>query len=98
MDNEDLVDTSPNLSLDQSSLPPLSIRLWEANGRQCGLCGKYLEIQHLTLDHVVPKVHGGKREGNLLPAHSWCNNQKGDRLPTEIELRRLIDNNARILY
>lgn len=43
---------------------------------------------HLTLDHVVPKSKDGRTTwNNLVTACSRCNSQKGDRTPTEANMR-----------
>ena len=36
----------------------------------------------VTVDHIVPKAHGGTdRIENLQPAHGKCNNEKADNMP-----------------
>lgn len=45
----------------------------------------------MTVDHIVPKTHGGSDSwDNLVAACARCNNRKGDRLPEEagMKLRR----------
>ena len=36
-----------------------------------------------TMDHVKPRAKGGKKAGNLRPAHRICNITKADRTPTK---------------
>ena len=44
----------------------------------CVYCGKTYELQELTLDHVRPKIFGGKDiTSNLVPACVKCNQDKG---------------------
>lgn len=62
-------------------------RLWDALDRLCGICGSGIEaLDEVTYDHVVPRSKGGGNYGNLVPAHSRCNGEKGDRLPYGCEL------------
>lgn len=57
-------------------------------GRRCVYCGDRLEIETATLDHVVPRAHGGPHlPGNLVPACAPCNRMKADMLPFEFFTR-----------
>ena len=50
--------------------------------RKCQYCGK--GEGPMTVDHVIPRSHGGSETwGNLVCACSVCNNKKGDRTPQE---------------
>jgi len=57
----------------------------------CYLCGHEIDPcignpRHpgvKTLDHVKPRAKGGKKAGNLRPAHRICNITKADRTPTK---------------
>ena len=52
----------------------------------CGYCGAAVGARHLTMDHRVPLIRGGKStKGNLVPACKSCNNQKKSLLPIEWE-------------
>lgn len=52
---------------------------------RCQYCGQH--DPQLTLDHVVPKRHGGKDTWeNLVAACIRCNNVKGDRTPEQAEM------------
>lgn len=52
----------------------------------CGLCGAPItRLSEVTFDHVVPRAKGGGNYANLVPAHSGCNNDKSDRMPTACE-------------
>lgn len=51
----------------------------------CNICGNpILRKQKMSIDHHIPKMHGGTdfRE-NLFPAHQICNSIKGDMMPDE---------------
>lgn len=48
-------------------------------GNRCAYCGKELDYNAVTLDHVIPKSKGGTREeSNLYPACQKCNGLKRD--------------------
>ena len=48
----------------------------------CQYCGN--NEGHMTIDHVIPRSHGGGETwDNLVCACSICNNKKGDRTPHE---------------
>ena len=58
------------------------------NGSCCG-CNTKFEIQHLEIDHIVPRSQGGGHEReNLQLLCSNCNRRKGDR-PMEYLMARL---------
>ena len=65
-------------------------------GRQngtCGGCGTRFEIQHLTIDHIIPQASGGSHEiDNLQLLCGSCNSIKGDR-PMEY-----LRNRIKLLY
>jgi 5-methylcytosine-specific restriction endonuclease McrA len=45
----------------------------------CQLCSKQFPVSQLTLDHVVPRSHGGKTNWtNIITACKPCNHRKGD--------------------
>ena len=51
---------------------------------QCHYCGKKVDRENLTMDHVVPLSRGGKSsKGNIVPACKECNNKKKYLLPIE---------------
>lgn len=56
----------------------------------CSICGQpILPNQQISLDHHIPRCHGGKDEAsNLLPAHKICNSIKNDLMPEEFEKRK----------
>lgn len=46
------------------------------NGR-CGICGKSINFDDMTVDHKISLYHGGTDDiENLQPAHLWCNRIK----------------------
>ena len=56
----------------------------------CGICGKSLpkELDDIHVDHIIPRVHGGRDVvDNLQATHARCNLSKGAKL----EFGRLID-------
>lgn len=55
--------------------------IWIRDQGMCHLCG--LPVQHADchFDHIIPLAKGGAHaEFNIAVAHSWCNQQKSDRL------------------
>lgn len=50
-----------------------------------------------TVEHVTPKVLGGRTYRNILLACHPCNSAKADRLPTPAELAYLAEVNAALL-
>lgn len=58
------------------------------DGFKCAYCGRS-DIP-LTIDHIIPKAHGGDDTWeNLVAACTICNNKKGDRTPEEAKMRLL---------
>ena len=50
----------------------------------CHYCGVRVGAKHLTMDHLVPLVRGGRStKGNLVPACKECNNRKKHQLAFE---------------
>lgn len=72
----------------------MKLALWEAQGRACCICDKTLAEpkpggmtpEAATREHVIPQSAGG---GLVLLAHRKCNIAKGNRPPTERELKRI---------
>lgn len=51
----------------------------------CQYCGR--QSKELTLDHVIPKHHGGKSTwDNLVCCCRRCNSRKGDKLPDQANM------------
>ena len=58
------------------------------DGHRCQYCGKADVV--LTVDHIIPKAHGGVETWeNLVAACVHCNNKKGDRTPEEAHMKLL---------
>ena len=56
----------------------------------CQYCGNVFLSDDLTLDHVVPKAHGGKKSWkNIVTACKPCNQKKGSRTPEQAGIRLL---------
>lgn len=65
-------------------------RRYKQQKGQCFYCGKPLDMS-TNIDHVWPTSRGGPRHwGNKVLAHAKCNLRKGNRLPTEGELKKLM--------
>jgi ribosomal protein S27AE len=59
--------------------------LLKRDGHTCYLCGGWLSIHDLHIEHIIPVSRGGEHTpGNLKVAHKTCNLRKGKRLPSEI--------------
>lgn len=57
----------------------LRLEVLDRDWRICWLCG---HPGADTIDHVIPKSHGGPDETwNMRAAHHSCNSQRGDRTP-----------------
>lgn len=63
---------------------------------RCVICGGLFRTGTPTLEHVVPRVHGGKQAGNLLLSHAPCNTKRGDAKPTGCMLVMLAAANAHL--
>jgi len=51
-------------------------------GALCRYCGSRQKLRKLTIDHVIPRSHGGTHAlENLVLACGPCNAAKGDVLP-----------------
>lgn len=62
----------------------------------CAYCGKKIEFDDMTIDHIVPQSKGGKdTPENTVPACQLCNNQKSDR--TIEEFREFINDLTDVL-
>lgn len=56
-------------------------RLLKKTGGVCAVCGRPLEYGKVTIEHYIPKYHGGTDdERNLLPLCKNCNKSKGSRI------------------
>ena len=71
--------------------PKLSTKsIRERDGNRCQYTGKLLRPDEGSLDHVLPRSHGGKdRWENLVWSDKTVNAKKGNRLPHEAGLKLL---------
>ena len=54
---------------------------------RCGICGKRVPFNQMTLDHIVPRSKGGKNtRENLRLAHMMCNAIRRDVGPAQTRL------------
>jgi 5-methylcytosine-specific restriction endonuclease McrA len=54
------------------------------DGHVCQYCGREFSKSHLTLDHVIPIVQGGRKcWENIVTACKPCNQRKGGRTPQQ---------------
>lgn len=66
--------------------------LWINNSRKCGICGRFMKLKDLTIDHIIPKSKGGaNRKENYQPAHKICNGVKGNSMPGELKGKLSVD-------
>ncbi|MGI9491488.1 MAG: HNH endonuclease [Geminicoccaceae bacterium] len=81
-------------------MPKTRTKLFYAQNGKCFYCREPMLMDHkkgdmkkrtVSLDHVVPQMMGGKKPNNSVAAHRQCNADKGTRMPTEDELKRLVD-------
>ncbi|MGH1470603.1 MAG: HNH endonuclease [Cellvibrionaceae bacterium] len=75
--------------IQQMRINPLltNAALFARDNHQCLYCGKKFEFTELSRDHVIPTSRGGRdRWENVVTACRRCNQHKGDRLLTEINL------------
>jgi 5-methylcytosine-specific restriction endonuclease McrA len=53
----------------------------DKTGGVCAVCGRALVHSKVTIDHYIPKYHGGTDDmRNLLPLCKNCNKRKGSRI------------------
>lgn len=53
----------------------------------CQYCGESLGIQHVTVDHVLPRSRGGQNSWeNCVAACADCNSRKADQTPQEARM------------
>lgn len=75
------------LARPRTSYPLTNPALFARDSMICMYCGREFNGSDLTRDHVVPVSRGGEdRWENVVAACRRCNQQKGDRLLTEIEV------------
>lgn len=70
--------------------PPRFTRrvLFNRDGWKCVYCGKKLTALDATVDHIVPRSHGGRTSWkNCVTSCKPCNKRKADRTPAEAGMR-----------
>jgi len=96
--------TQKNISREKSRARELRRTQWWKRNLEKGLChycGGCFSSEHLTMDHVVPIIRGGKStRANCVPACKECNSRKKHLLPVEWEeyLVRLDHTSASLDY
>jgi len=56
----------------------------------CCYCGIVFPEKHLTIDHVIPRAHGGKHTwNNTVTSCKSCNHGKADRTPEQAGMQML---------
>lgn len=56
--------------------------LFQRDKYTCGYCGKIFDRKELTVDHILPRAHGGKTTWqNTITACFPCNSVKADKTP-----------------
>ena len=64
--------------------------IYARDHNHCQYCGQKFPTSELTLDHIVPRSHGGKSSWtNLVCACVSCNSRKGGRTPVQAGLKLL---------
>ncbi|QDV27747.1 HNH endonuclease [Aureliella helgolandensis] len=64
--------------------------LFSRDNHCCQYCGQVRPTNQLSLDHVVPRSHGGKTTWeNIVCSCLQCNSRKGGRTPTEAGMKLL---------
>jgi 5-methylcytosine-specific restriction endonuclease McrA len=60
------------------------LEVWERDRGVCGICGKWVDFDKFTIDHIIPFSRGGWHcYNNVQIAHGRCNNRKGSSMPWE---------------
>jgi 5-methylcytosine-specific restriction endonuclease McrA len=77
-----------HIPFERKSLSRKNILLRDHN--TCQYCAKVFPPPDLTLDHIVPRSHGGDSTwDNLVASCRACNNRKGSRSPEDAGMRLL---------
>ncbi len=59
----------------------LKTEVWKKTNGICAICGKMIPDDKRTIDHFLPKYHGGTDDfRNLVPLCKTCNKRKGSRI------------------
>ena len=64
------------------------VNIYARDGFACQYCGRRMDTEELTFDHVVPRAAGGKTTWeNIVTCCVPCNRQKANRTPEQAGLR-----------
>ncbi|MEZ6137795.1 MAG: HNH endonuclease [Pirellulaceae bacterium] len=64
--------------------------LFARDGHCCQYCGQTRPVNQLSLDHVIPRSHGGKTTWeNIVCSCMSCNSRKGGRTPSQAGMHLL---------
>lgn len=64
--------------------------LFARDDHRCQYCGQNRPMNQLSLDHVVPRSHGGKTTWeNIVCCCTQCNSRKGGRTPNQAGMKLL---------
>lgn len=77
-------------------LPSLVDDLYDAQGGMCFHCLRHMEpwpwtkrhLNGFTRDHIIPKSAGTSTLRNIVLAHQWCNEKRGNRPLSLFDRRR----------
>ena len=66
------------------------LNVWRRDEGRCMYCGKKVNTQNFTVDHVIPRKQGGKTSWtNIVTACNKCNNIKDCRTPEQAGMKLL---------
>ena len=79
----------------------LKEKILEKQGNCCHYCGKKLEADEITIDHLLPRSRGGKTDkSNLAICCGKCNSEKSSMTEQEywkyLEIKKLLTNEKEI--
>ncbi len=64
--------------------------IFRRDSGKCQYCGKHFSKTELTIDHVIPRAHGGEsRWDNVVCSCGSCNRRKGGRTPEQARMKLL---------
>ena len=71
--------------------------IWAKTNGICTKCGRAVEVDKRTIDHFIPKYHGGTDDiRNLIPLCKACNRAKSSRLMSIEECCPFLDEEYKI--